>query len=211
MKKALSINDIMRKSYDTLPFTGEWLEAFDEPERTGVWFIWGSSGNGKSTFAMQLCTELCRHGKVLYNSLEEGSSLTFRKKIERLKDLIDAGRFNIVSEGMDELSQRLRKRRSADFVIIDSFQYAGINYEGYKKFKKENPDKLIIFISHADGKRPSGRAAKSVLFDASLKIWVEGFRATSLGRFIGGNGGTFTIWKQGEWRNWGKEKNSSNQ
>lgn len=205
MKKTLSINNIINMQYETIPFAGEWFEAFGEPERTGVWFIWGSSGSGKSSFAMMLCEELCRHGKVLYNSIEEGTSLTFKSKLERLNVGDMRRRFNVVSEPIPVLSERLERRRSADFIVIDSFQYAGVNYREYIEFKEKYPNKLLIFISHADGTRPSGRSAKSVLFDASLKIWVEGYRATSQGRFIGPNGGKFTIWKDGEWRFWGEK------
>jgi hypothetical protein len=208
MKKALSIKDMMTKKYDTLPFTGEWLEAFGEPERTGVWFIWGASGSGKSTFALQLCAELCKFGKVLYNSLEEGSGLSFRNRIEMLKDMIDIRRFNVVCEGEEDLTERLKRRRSADFVVIDSYQYFGLNYTEYKKFKEKHPNKLIIFISQADGSRPSGRSAKSVRFDADMKIWVECLKAYGKGRFIGENGGVFTIWNSGAWRAWGEENES---
>lgn len=207
MKKALSINNIMNRKYETLPFTGEWREAFDEPERTGVWFIWGASGSGKSTFALQLCAELCKFGKVLYNSLEEGSSLPFRNRIEALKDIIDARRFSVVSELEPELTDRLHRRRSADFVVIDSFQYFGLNYLEYKRFKEKHPNKLIIFISQADGSRPAGRTAKSVLFDADMKIWVECHKAHSRGRFIGANGGVFTVWRNGAWKAWGEGDN----
>mgnify|MGYP000320329112 CR=1 FL=1 len=45
---------------ETLKLTGAWAEAFGEPERIGVWFIWGNSGNGKSSFVMQLCKELAK-------------------------------------------------------------------------------------------------------------------------------------------------------
>ncbi|MCL2291197.1 MAG: AAA family ATPase [Bacteroidetes bacterium] len=195
MKRALSVRDIMTKKYETIPFTGQWLEAFGMPERTGVWIIWGNSGNGKSTFALQLCTELCKHGKVLYNSLEEGSCLTFRKRLELVAGDMDGKRFNVVSESVDELSKRLLRQRSADFVVIDSFQYSGLSYPAYRQFKDKHPNKLLIFISHAEGSRPAGRSAKSVLYDASQKIWIEGFKAISNGRSIGANGGTYTIWE----------------
>lgn len=206
MKKALSITDICRKEYKTFAFEGEWEAAFAHPETTGTWFIWGNSGNGKSTFAMQLCTELVKFGKVLYNSLEEGFSLTFRNKLEGVSAAIQNGKLNVVSEDADSLTERLKRRRSADFVIIDSFQYFGLDYRKYLEFKKEHSNKLLIFISHADGRNPSGRSAKSVMFDASLKIWVEGYKAFSKGRFIGENGGVFTIWKEGAEKVWG-EKN----
>lgn len=196
MKKALSVTDICRKSYDTLPFEGAWLDAFGCPERVGTWLVWGGSGSGKSTFAVQLCRELSRFGKVLYDSLEEGTSLTFRNKIEQLQD-VERGRLQVVSETMEVLAQRLAKRRSADFVVIDSFQYTGLDYRSYLTFKTAHTNKLLIFISHADGRNPSGRAAKSVMYDAALKIWVEGYRAFSKGRFIGENGGVYTIWEEG--------------
>ena len=35
-----------------------------------------------------------------------------------------------------------------------------------------NKRKLLIFISHAEGQLPNGRAAKGVMYDASLKIYV---------------------------------------
>ena len=68
-----------------------------------------------------------------------------------------------------------------------------MSYKEYLNFKELFPNKLLIFISHADGKNPAGRSAKSVMYDASLKIWVEGFRATSKGRFIGPIG-EYVIW-----------------
>ena len=55
MKRALSVKDILDKKYNTFPFEGKWKAAFGTTERVGVWFIWGNSGNGKTSFVMQLC------------------------------------------------------------------------------------------------------------------------------------------------------------
>ena len=41
------------------------------------------------------------------------------------------------------------------------------------------------------------------MYDATLKIWVEGFKAFSKGRFIGQTG-EFTIWDEGAARYWGE-------
>ena len=94
----------------------------------------------------------------------------------------------IDNENMEELSVRLKRQKSPDIMVIDSFQYTGMNYRQYIEFKERHRRKLLIFISHADGKLPNGRAAKSLMYDASLKIYVEGFRAFSKGRFIGPTG-----------------------
>ena len=56
----------------------------------------------------------------------------------------------------------------------------------------------------ADGSQPVGRTAKSVMFDADEKIWVEGHIAFSKGRYIGANGGSYVIWKEGAERYWGE-------
>lgn len=197
LQRALSVSEILKMKKKLLNLTGTWQDAFGTPEFYGVWFIWGNSGNGKSTFVMQLCRELCKFGNILYVSLEEGTSLTLQNTLRR-ENMIEAnGRLKIIrGESMDKLSERLSQRKSADFVIIDSFQYTQMTYKTYVAFKEKHPNKLLIFISQADGKNPSGRSAKSVMYDASLKIWVEGYRAFSKGRFFG-SVGHYTIWEEG--------------
>ena len=59
-RNAKGVREILSMKYETFPFEGEWRDAFDTPERMGVWLIWGNSGNGKSTFAMKLCNYLCQ-------------------------------------------------------------------------------------------------------------------------------------------------------
>lgn len=99
--------------------------SFGEPEKCGTWFVWGQSGNGKSSFLMQLARELCRHGRVIYDSLEEGTSLSFQEQLRR-HDMAEVnGRLLIVVEDMETLRARLRKRRSPRMVIIDSSSMRG--------------------------------------------------------------------------------------
>lgn len=185
-RNARGVREVMSMKYDTFPFMGEWADAFGTPERRGVWFIWGDSGNGKTTFAMKLAKELCKYGRVAYNSLEEGASLTMRNTMLRCGMMEVNRRFLLLdAEPLDQLNIRLHRQKSPDFVFIDSFQYTQMNYKQYIEFKEANRNKLLIFISHADGKQPNGRAAKSVMYDASLKIYVSNYRAFSKGRFIG--------------------------
>ena len=76
LQRALSVSEILKMKKKLLNLTGAWADAFGTPEFYGVWFIWGNSGNGKSTFVMQLCRELCKIVNVLYVSMEEGTILT---------------------------------------------------------------------------------------------------------------------------------------
>lgn len=205
MKKALSIVDLMRKNREVYAFEGALREAFGQPEQNGVWFIWGRSGNGKTSFVLQLCKELTRYGKVAYDSLEEGDSLTMQNALMRV-GMGDVGRrFILLNESLKELDTRLKRRRSPDIVVVDSFQYAHIDLKQYEEFIDQHKNKLIIFVSQADGLKPWGRTAQSAMYSASLKIWVEGYRAISKGRYRG-NLGYYTIWAEEADEYWGNEK-----
>lgn len=202
MKRALNVNDILKKEFPTFPFEGKWEAAFGHPERTGVWFIWGNSGNGKTSFVMQLVKELCKWDRAAFDSLEEGTSLTVQNNLKRHGMAEVNRRLLFINEDMNALKDRLSKHRSVNIVVIDSFQYTQMSYRDYISLKTMFPDKLFIFISHAKGKMPKGDAAISVMYDASLKIWIEGYKAFSMGRFIGETG-EYTIWEERAQRYWG--------
>lgn len=199
----MTVKEILARKCDTFPFDGKWASAFGQPERTGVWFIWGHSGNGKTSFVLQLIQELCRWERVAFDSLEEGASLSLREKLVRHGLLGVGNRLHVLdAEPMDALDSRLMRRKSYNVVVVDSFQYTQMSYREYIQFKERHKDKLIIFISHASGSMPRGSAAVGVMYDATLKIWVEGFKAFSKGRFIGERG-ELTIWDEGARNYWG--------
>ena len=152
---------------------------------------------------MQLISELCRWERVAFDSMEEGDSLSMREKLVRHGLLGVGNRLHVLdAEPMEALDSRLMRRKSYNIVVVDSFQYTQMSYRDYIQFKERHKDKLIVFISHASGSMPRGSAAVGVMYDATLKIWVEGFKAFSKGRFIGETG-EFTIWDEGAWRYWG--------
>ena len=205
MGRALTVKEVLNKKRQTFPFDGKWADAFGQPERTGVWFIWGRSGNGKTSFVMQLIAELCKYDRVAFDSMEEGDSLSMRQKLVRHGLSKIGSRFHLLNaEPISDLRERLARRKSYNIIVIDSFQYTQMSYRDYIQFKEQFKDKLIIFISHAKGSLPRGSAAEDVMYDATLKIWVEGFKAFSKGRFIGPTG-EFTIWDEGAARYWGTE------
>lgn len=203
MAKSLSVSQALSIRRPTLRLEGGWGDCVGEIDRTGVVFFWGKSGNGKTSAVLSFGKELARFGRVLYNSLEEGLSVSFLNALRR-HAMQDCGRrFQVVAgESMEDLDERLSKRKSPDFVIIDSFQYTQLDYRQYIAFKERHPDKMLIFVSHADGKQPAGRAARSVIYDAGLKIWVEGYKAFTNGRFFGPTG-EYTIWREKAEEYWG--------
>ncbi len=209
MERAYSPMEIFKMQRPVLEFEGEWQEAFGQPDKTGTWIIWGNSGNGKSSFVMKLAKELCKHfNKVAYDSLEEGTSLSFQKNMQRAGMDEVNGKFIVLDcEPVADLIERLKKKKSPECVIIDSFQYSGLSYITYRELKEMFRNKLLIFISHADGKLPGGRPAKAVMYDAGVKIYVEGYRAYCKGRYIEKPNAFYTIWEEGASSYWGEKEN----
>ncbi len=205
MNKALSSSDLLAKKYELFDFTGEFLEAFSKPETSGTWFIYGNSTNGKTSFPLQLIKEIANHKRVLYNSLEEGAAHTMQEAWITNKMQDCKKKVQVICESMEELDARLEKRQSADVVVIDTWQYTMMTFNDYLKLKKKYPKKLFIYNSQCEGKNPIGKAALRVMYDASLKIWVEGFKAFSKGRYIGRNGGEYVIWEEGALKYWGTD------
>lgn len=201
IKRALTVSDLKAYKAETLDFTGAWLTAIGRPELTGSWIIWGNSANGKTRFALQLARYLARFVKVAYNSLEEGLSVTMREAVLNI-GMADVQRNFILldKESITELADRLAKRKSPEVVIIDSLQYTGLTYTEYKMLRDRFRHKLFIFISHAEGKLPKGNVAKSVRYDANVKILVEGYKAFCESRYGGGE--PFTIWAHGAQQYW---------
>ena len=147
LRRALSVSDVMRMKKETYPFEGAWEEAFGCPEKNGVWFVWGNSGNGKTSFMLQLCKALSHFGRVAYDSLEEGASLTMKNALMTAGMQDVARRFVLLDrENMQLLSARLGKHKSPDIVVIDSFQYTKMSFKDYEAFKERHGNKLLIFV-----------------------------------------------------------------
>lgn len=213
MSRAISNINVLAARFETVEFAGEWLASFGRPELRGTWIIWGGSGSGKTTFTLMLCKYLANFGRVAYNSLEQGLSLSLQKAWERV-GMGEAGNSVILlnKEELPELRARLSKRKSPEIIIIDSVQYLdGFNWTSFKKLKREYPDKLFIFISQADraGKDPDGKLAGKIRYDAEVKIKVEGFKAFVTTRYEdaerGEGGADFIIWEQGAAEYWAEQ------
>jgi predicted ATP-dependent serine protease len=203
MKRALSIENLYSQKFKTFEFDGEWLSLVGKPEISGSWLIWGNSSNGKTVFAAKLAKYMSNFGRVIYDSLEEGVSVSLKRAFE-IAGIIDTDRIiTLDKEPVSELLERLRKRKSPNIIIIDSFQYSGLTKESYKSILREFTNKLFIFISHAEGKQPSGRTARTVRYDAHVKIWIEGFKAIAKSRYGGDT--PLVIWEKGAEIYWNRQ------
>jgi uridine kinase len=197
--KALTVANIVNQIVHRIKFTGQWFEAFREPQDKGVWFIWGGSGSGKSTFILMLCKILATLGfKVFLNLMEEETDDTdFIDRINLLEMNEVEDKFLARSYDYKDLVLFLKRKNSAKVVVIDSATYFFESFEQYKQFKRMFKDKIIIITGHANGKNPKHALEDSIMFDAKMKIFVNGYLALCKGRTIGPNGGRFIIWEDG--------------
>jgi len=211
MNRAVSTEDLLSRHFKLMELEGEWKDLIGEPERNGVWLIWGNSGNGKTRFCLMLAKYLTRFGRVAYNTLEEGARRSMQKAVTEV-GMSDLPKLRcpifLNREPIEELRIRLTKRKSPDIIFIDSFQYTGLSRLAYIRLKEDFPSKLFIFVSHAEGKNPLGRTAQFVRYDVDVKIRIEGFRALSASRIADTRLGTtkpFDIWEKGAMEYWGEK------
>lgn len=205
IKRPLTPQQVIAMKKTFVDFSGAFFDAFGNPEGVGTWFIWANSGNGKSSFLMQLIKELGKYERVLFNSREEGTSASVQASMSR-NSMVDLGRnLHIVNEDIDDMTERLRRRKSPRIVVIDSIQYMTLDFEGYQRLVEEFPKKLFIIVSQARGRKPDGRVATKIQYDSVMKIWVEGYRAISNGRYFG-RVGYFDIWPEKAQEYWGDKE-----
>ena len=149
VKKAYCIADIERMNFKIVQLKGEWQRHLGEMERSGSVLIFGDSGHGKTTYALMKSKAICNSEKVLYNTAEEGIRASWQRSI-RLNNMTSVkGKFKYVKESYDELFERLKMKRQAKVVIIDSVQYffRGKKVKDYFNLIETFNDTLFIFLT----------------------------------------------------------------
>ena len=201
----LTVNNLLKKRYKTLNLEGEWRAAIGEPQLTGTWVIYGAPKNGKTSLALKLAKYLSDYGRVLYNSVEEGTSMSIQQAVERAEMDCANGRGLFPARPMffDELMSYLKKPKSPEIVFIDSIQFMDLRMPQYRKLKLQFPNKLFIYVSHVSGTTPEGLIAQRIWRDANVTFRVELFKAFPVSRFGGGE--PVIISKEKELQYWGKK------
>ncbi|OBX17750.1 ATP-binding protein [Bizionia algoritergicola] len=201
IQKILTVANIQNQNVSKLQWKGRWLEAFGRPQDKGVWFIWGVSGSGKSSFLMQLAKAMAELGyKTLLNLCEEEPDDTDyidRTELFTMNEVEDC--FYTQNYTFKEMMIYLNKKNAPKVVIIDSIKDMTSSYDDYLDLKRLALKKQIILIitGQAEGKNPRTEFEKSIRYNAKMKIYVNGFLAQCQGRTIGENGGRFIVYQKG--------------
>lgn len=200
LTKALTVSNVYETKVQRIEFTGRFYDVFDHPQKKARWFVFGQSSSGKSSFVMQLIKEFAKTQKTLLVSLEEDlddGDLQERLRMFQMHD-VDK-KFHMVADNLEELTQRLEKRGSAQVVVIDSAPYffMGKTFADYLQFTKRFRHKTLIFIGHARGQLPKTELEERIMYDANQKVLVSGYVATNKGRKFGPHATQFIVWQKG--------------
>ena len=196
-----SNNNIMTTKHKTLAFTGEWFDSFGEPPASGSWMIYGTSGSGKTGFALKLAKYLTNFDRVLYWSLEQGNSPTFKRAWyrERMSDCGTDIMMADEEETFDSIAKTMCQRKGRNILIIDSItplKGQSFNIIQYERFRKRMKGKLLIWVSHEKGGIPDTNVGDYILKLADLKMRVEGFKVMTNTR-AGDKMKDFIAWEKG--------------
>lgn len=178
--RAYTYEDLARKKYKTIDLSPQWAEHLGEVERSGTLLIYGDSGHGKTTYALQLMKELCQKEKVLYNSLEEYGSKSLLVNLDRYGLKQYHKRYTLQKENIDKMMLRLDRPQQPKIVFIDSIQecFDGKPARLYNKLIEAFPNTLFIGISQTDSKgNPKGAVANKFYWLSQNRIYVKDFRA----------------------------------
>ncbi|MEA5462045.1 hypothetical protein VB796_23440 [Arcicella sp. LKC2W] len=168
-QKATSLESLKSKKFKTLPFSGKLKDLMGTPEANFCMMVYGKPGQGKSYFTLELSEYLAHHfGTVLFNSSEEGSSLSLQNKINHFDmENIYLGD----AKDIDSL-QYLLTQSPYKFVVIDSINHMSITPEDLRKLRGLHPDKGFICILQST-KSGDFKGGNEFEHDADISIKID--------------------------------------
>lgn len=196
LPRTLGTKQFIDKKFQVLPFEGIYKDSFGQPEDNFSMIIYGESGNGKTEGEVIICKELTKYGNVYFNSKEQGFSKSLQDAwIRNSLDEVD-GKVQLAhKEPYEKMIARLKRKQSAKIVFLDSIQHSHLTYQMWIEMRALFPKKIFILISHSEGRRPQGAAAKAIEYDVDIKVFVKDFVMYVRSRYGGGK--PFMIYEDG--------------
>ena len=177
--KEILADDLVKVEFDSLDFSGKFLELIGKPSRIFSGIIWGLPKGGKSNLSIRFADYLQEYfGDVVYIAAEEGVSASLKEKFIQIK----GGGVTVVECRNREEIREYLKSKSFQFVFIDSINVAGIDNEYLELIKAENTKKSFISIVQAT-KSGNFKGDQGLTHNCDFVIKVVGGIAHHHGRF----------------------------
>lgn len=189
MARAISPKTLFEKTYKLFKLLGIWKEVLGEPEKGGIWVLYGNEKNGKTFFALLLAAMISAFENVWYISAEEGTGATFQANAKRAK--IEPTNKKIKFQDyveLDEIVEALKKRQAPRVVVLDNATIYNdeLKNGALRKLLKDFPNVTFILIAHEEQKEPYTATAKLAKKLCNIYVRIEGLTAFVGGRCPGG-------------------------
>lgn len=172
-----SLSDIFALTGQPLAWSPRWKPLMGNLPAGFMMLVWGWTGQGKSTFAMDLATEIARFGKVLYATAEE--KLEAGMLAERAR-LIRARSDSVFFTNDTYPWPRLESTIDAGgytFVILDSINYLlqqkDVEIETLVKLRERHPGVAFIFIAFSDKEKSMFKGDSLFGFASDIIVHVH--------------------------------------
>jgi len=173
-KVPMTISSVVQHRPESLDLDGriaDFLGSLPLNRRFSI-LIGGASGAGKSSFTLQIASELSLHGAVIYCTSEERIDTgTIGTRAEQVG--VEDADIDVVEVSVtDDVRQHLSEGMYA-FCVIDSVNELDLSPAEAKVLMDEFPDVSFIFIAQADATEKStvGGARWRHLVD--IRLWCE--------------------------------------
>lgn len=173
--KVMSSVDFAKLQFDSIGFTGKWLNFIGDPAQGFTTMVFGKPKMGKSYLCIDFAGYLSRHhGKVLYVAKEEKLDATLQKKLNDT---------NVKHPNLFVSDYLPNDLSDYDFVFIDSVNKMELQPNDLDELKANNPAVSFIYVFQTT-KEGNFRGSNHFQHDVDVVIEVpEKGKATQNGRF----------------------------
>jgi len=203
MAKTFTLGQLERKTYDLLQISEKYRPHLGTPTKDFSISITGESGNGKTSYGMDLVHDIITHGngRLLYASSEEGDDKTFQDAARRSRLFeLNPKKIKFIHQcGFDDIMEELNNAKGEKFrfLVCDSIDSLNLTYNQWVKLKDKHPQLSRITISWAKNGLPKSQYASDIFFMSHIKIIVENYVAIVRSCRFAGGGKDHTIWAEG--------------
>ncbi len=199
--QGISTHNLLKMQFERLALSEDFKKILGNLPSVFMAGIIGESGHGKTEWCQQFARELARFASVDWLAYETGFAADIQEAVKRnhfekqkypitwVNPWLKIKPCNLAfpkskNEDTDllfgDFVNRLKKRNSAKYIIVDSIDRAGFTLDQmmwvYQKFSEK---KGIIFIVHGEnkGKKPISAVGGKVLFYSNWSLRVHNYIA----------------------------------
>jgi len=173
MSDTVSLEELKSTRFNTLRFDYPYSNSIGNPEDNFMIMVWGTPGQGKSTWTLKFSEYLANnHGRLLYVASEEGKSVSLQNKVKGLRsNYMD---FTEIRE-YSKLKRKLESDLKYRFIVIDSVNDMDMTYDQFKALRVRFPTRAFVIIMQAT-KQGKYKGDAKFMHDSDVTLKIEDYK-----------------------------------